>query len=423
MVGRRIAFVSLHTSPLDAPGSRDAGGMNVVEMHQARALADRGHFVELLTRRDHPGPEVVDVAPGVTVRMIEAGPAEPLAKSAQEQWIGDFSASLMRLPGYDLVHSHHWMSGVAALPAAAHWGVPHVQSFHSVAALPNSPLGDGEPPESPGRNAGERLIAQRSQLVIAVSDYEAATVIDRCGADPARVRVVHPSVDTDLFHPLSDRDRPWRPELNGPDEPPQFGPVCVAPNPNGYLLFAARLQPLKAPDLALVAVAGLPADRRPTLVIAGEASQDFADYRQELIDLAQSLGMADRTCWLGSQSRHDLARLIRGARLVLVPSFSETFGLIALEAQASGVPVVASDAGGLGEAVADGVSGLLVGDRSASAWTSAIASLLDDPERWHALSQAGRRRALEFTWAAHAAQLEGLYEQVLSGAAADREAR
>lgn len=414
MVGRRIGFVSLHTSPLDAPGSRDAGGMNVVEMHQARALAARGHTVELLTRRDDPtAPDVVPVAPGVSVRMVDAGPAEPLAKSAQEEWIGEFGASLARLEPYDLVHSHHWMSGVAAIPVARQWGVPHVQSFHSVAALPDSPLGDGEPPESPGRNAGERLIARESHLVVAVSDYEARTVIERCGADPGRVRVVYPSVDVDLFHPTTDADRRWAPELTGEGQPPQFGPVCVAPNPHGYVLFAARLQPLKAPDLALVAMAGVDADRRPTLVVAGEASQDFADYRSELIDLSNSLGLTERTCWLGSQTRTDLARLIRGARLVLVPSFSETFGLIALEAQASGVPVVCSDAGGLGEAVADGLTGVLVRERSGEAWTHAIQGLLDDEHRWQQMSRAGRERALGFTWSRHAEQLDHLYEGVL----------
>lgn len=409
----RIGFISLHTSPLDSPGSKDAGGMNVVEVHQARALADRGHTVELVTRRDNTElPDVTQIHPGVTVRQLVAGPTEPLAKSAQEEWIADFSSALARLEPYDVVHSQHWMSGVAALPVAKRWGVPHVQSFHSVAALPGDPLSEGEPPESPGRNAGERLIARESDLVIAVSQYEAKTIVERCGADPARVVVVHPGVDTELFHPLDDDCRRWKPELNTPDEPPQFGPVCVAPNPNGYLLFAARLQPLKAPDLALVAVAGIPEAIRPTLVIAGEASQDFAHYRDELIDLSQNLGIAHQTCWLGSQTREDLARLVRGARAVLVPSFSETFGLIALEAQACGVAVVSANSGGLCEAVADGETGVLVAERSAEAWTSVLTGLLRDPDRLCELGRAGRERALGFGWDAIAEQLEVHYESL-----------
>ncbi|WP_420176255.1 glycosyltransferase [Luteococcus sp. OSA5] len=410
----RIGFVSLHTSPLDAPGSKDAGGMNVVEVHQAKALADRGHQVELVTRRDNTDlPDVVEIHPGVTVRQLVAGPTEPLAKSAQEEWIEDFSAALTALDPYEIIHSQHWMSGVAALPGAEQWQVPHVQSFHSVAALPGDPLSEGEPPESPGRNAGERLIAERSDLVIAVSQYEAQTIIDRCGADPERVVVVHPGVDTGLFHPLDDDCRRWAPELNTPDEPRQYGPVCVAPNPNGYLLFAARLQPLKAPDLALVAVAGVPEEIRPTLVLAGEASQDFAGYRDELIDLSHNLGIAHQTCWLGSQTREDLARLLRGARAVLVPSFSETFGLIALEASASGVAVVSADSGGLREVVADGQTGVLVQDRSAQAWTAVLTELLRDPDRLQTMGSAGRERALGFGWDAVAEQLETHYRTLL----------
>lgn len=410
----RIGFVSLHTSPLDSPGSKDAGGMNVVEVHQAIALAERGHQVELVTRRDTPeGPDVVELRDGVTVRRIVAGPTQPLAKSAHEQWIGDFTIALQGLEPYELVHSQHWMSGVAALPVARAWGVPHVQSFHSVAALPDQPLGQGEPPESPGRNAGERLIAQQSDLSVAVSRYEADTIVERCGADPSRVVVVHPGVDTELFHPLDEHCRIWRPELNTPDEPRQYGTVCVAPNPNGYLLFAARLQPLKAPDLALVALAGIPDELRPTLVIAGEASQDFSGYRDELIDLSQNLGIAHQVCWLGSQTRDDLARLLRGARAVLVPSFSETFGLVALEAAASGTPVVAADSGGLREAVQEGVTGVLMRSRGAGDWSAALTELLQHPERLEEMGRAGREWALGFGWAGVAEQLETVYTRLL----------
>lgn len=410
----RIGFISLHTSPLDSPGSKDAGGMNVVEVAQALALGRLGHQVELVTRRDDPDiAEVVQLAPGVTVRHLTAGPTRPLAKSAQEEWIGDFSRALAGVEPYDLVHSHHWMSGVAALDVAAAWGVPHVQSFHSVAAPEGAPLGEGEPPESPGRLAGELLIARRSDLVIAVSHAEAATIIERLGADPARVVVVHPGVDTHLFHPLCTADRVWRPELTSPDEPRQFGP-CVGPNPNGFVLFAARLQPLKAPDLAMLAVAGVAAEVRPTLVIAGEASQDFAHYRDELVDLAANLGIGDRVCWLGSQTREDLARLVRGARVVLVPSFSETFGLIALEANASGVPVLAEATGGLVEAVEDGRTAVLLDNRDADAWAAALEQMLRDPERLTEMGRAGRARALAFDWSRVAVALDQHYDHALA---------
>lgn len=388
----RIAFVSLHTSPLDAPGSKDAGGMNVVEMSQARALGARGHRVDLLTRRDNPDlPEIVDVAPGVRVRLLDVGPAIPLAKSAQEEWIGAFGERMSQLAPYDLVHSQHWMSGVAAIPVARAWGVPHVQSYHSVAAPVDSPLSEGEPPESPGRLAGERFIAARSDAVVAVSEYEADTIVQRCGADRGRVRVIRPGVDSELFHPLPEG----------------------VPDADDYVLFAGRLQPLKAPDLALRAVAEIPPDLRPTLVVAGETSQDFAGYRDELMALAGELGIAGRTRWLGSQTRGDLARLLRGARIVLMPSFSETFGLVTLEAAASGVGVVASAAGGLVEAVRDGVTGVLVEEHTPAAWGRVLGELLRDPQRLAAMGRAGRRYALEHGWDANAAGLESLYDALL----------
>lgn len=419
----RIGFISLHTSPLDSPGSKDAGGMNVVEVAQALALGERGHQVEIVTRRSDPdSPDVVQIAPSVTVRHLTAGPTEPLAKSAQEEWIGAFGeAMLTELEPYDIVHSHHWMSGVAALPVAERWGVPHVQSFHSVAALPDRPLGEGEPPESPGRVDGERLIAQQSDLVIAVSRAEAKTIIERCGADPSKVVVVHPGVDAELFRPLEDAEepgpddprRPWRPELTGEREPKQFGP-CVKANPNGYVAFAARLQPLKAPDLALLTVAGVPEELRPTLVVAGETSQDFEGYRDELVDLAANLGIADRVCWLGSQTRTDLARLLRGARMVLVPSFSETFGLIALEANAAGVPVLAENAGGLAEAIENGVTGVLLDTREADDWSAALTRLLENPDELVTMGRAGRRRAEGFSWERVAEQLEAHYAALLA---------
>lgn len=396
--------------------------MNVVEVAQALALGELGHQVEIVTRRsDDQTPAVVEIAPNVQVRHLVAGPTEPLAKSAQEEWIGAFADAMVAdLEPYDIVHSHHWMSGVAALRAAQQWGVPHVQSFHSVAALPHRPLGEGEPPESPGRVEGERVIAQESDLVVAVSHAEARTIIDRCGADSKRVVVVHPGVDTDLFRPEGscechepgDPHRPWRPELNGEDEPKQFGP-CIKSNPNGYVLFAARLQPLKAPDLAMMTVAGVPAELRPTLVIAGETSQDFQGYRDELVDLAANLGINDRVCWLGSQSRNDLARLVRGARVVMVPSYSETFGLIALEANAAGVPVLAEAEGGLVEAVQDGVTAVLLKSREAEAWSAALTDLMRDPSQLEAMGQAARRRALGFSWERAAEQLDSHYRRLL----------
>lgn len=392
-----IRFVSMHTSPVAIPGSGDAGGMNVVERHQAHALAALGHNVEMVTRRADPDlPDVLEVAPGVTLRHLPAGPPTPLAKSRIDDHLAEFTSHLRLLPAPDVVHSHHWMSGVSAIPCAREWGVPHVQSFHSVAALPDSPLGEGEPPESPRRVPGERFAAQESDLVVAVSHAEARTVIDRCGCDPGRIRVVSPGVDAQHFRPLLADEEPWR------QEP--------------YLLFAARLQPLKGADLALAAYALLDPSTRPRLVIAGDTSQDFADYRAELDRLVAEHDLAWSVDFVGSKSPDELALMLRAARIVLVPSHSETYGLIALEASASAVPVIASAAGGLTEAVVHGCSGVLIPEREPRLWAEAMTRVLDDEAYARRLGRNGRTHALGFSWEEHADHLVGLYRRLADAA-------
>jgi D-inositol-3-phosphate glycosyltransferase len=392
-----IRFVSMHTSPVDVPGSGDAGGMNVVERHQAHALASLGHNVEMVTRRADPDvADVVEVSPGVTLRHLPAGPPTRLPKSRIDEHLEEFQAHLRRLDAPDVVHSHHWMSGVSAIPCAREWGVPHIQSFHSVAALPDSPLGEGEPPESPRRVPGERFAAQESDLVVAVSHAEARTVIDRCGCDPGRIRIVSPGVDSQHFRPLLAGEEPWR------DEP--------------YLLFAARLQPLKGADLALAAYALLDTSIRPRLVISGDTSADFADYRTELDRIVAEHDLAAEVDFVGPKSPEELAVMLRAARIVLVPSHSETYGLIALEASASAVPVIASAAGGLTEAVVHGCSGVLIPEREPSLWAEAMTRVLQDQTYADRLGRNGRTHALGFSWEEHADHLVGLYRRVAEAA-------
>lgn len=399
----RIAMVSMHTSPLESPGSGDAGGMNVVERHTAEALAELGHTVELITRRSAPDqPDHVDLGGRVSVRHISAGPATHLAKSAIDAYVDEFRTSMAALGPYDIVHSHHWMSGMAALPLARRWGVPHVQSYHSVAALPGDYLSEGEPPESPGRVAGEALLASESDLVIAISAAEARTVVARCGADPNRVVIVPPGVDAQLFRPLATDEPKWT-------WPHERGPACS----KGYILFAARLQPLKGPDLAIAALALVPEELRPHLVVAGEVSQDFAAYADELTAMVERLDLGDYVTFKGSQSRSCLAEMLRGARLCLVPSHSETFGLIALESAASGTPVIASAAGGLREAVVHGETGQLMDSRLAIDWASAMIRLLADPELLGRMGTVARIHARRFSWHTTAECLTDAYERLL----------
>jgi D-inositol-3-phosphate glycosyltransferase len=355
------------------------------------------------------------LAPGVTLRHLTAGPAERLAKSAIDPYIPAFREALATSFGggpegergrtapaplpYDLIHSHHWMSGTAALPLARAWGIPHVQSYHSVAARPGSALSEGEPPESPARVPGEALLARESDLVVAISAAEARTVIERCGANPDRVAIVPPGVDCALFRPSHPGDAAADPEL--------------APHGRGFALFAARLQPLKAPDLAIAALAHVPEPIRPDLVIAGADSPDFSGYLARLHQLIGELDLTTYVRFLGPQDRPQLAALLRQASLCLVPSHSETFGLIALEAAASGTPVIAAATGGLREAVVHGESGQLMDSRQPEDWGVAITKLLANPRLLNRMGVVARVHARRFTWAAMAEELTRLYQGLL----------
>ena len=356
--GLRVAFVTMHTSPLERAGTADAGGMNVLIGALARALGLLGVRVEFLTRRTDPGqPDLEEVAPSVTLRRLSAGPPSPLPKSEIDQHIDEFRAGMEALEPYDLVHSHHWMSGVAALPVARAWGVPHV-------------------------------------MVLCVSRHEAAVVIGRCGADPERVRIVWPGVNVELFHPAT-----------GPWHPPGVRP--------GYVVFAARLQPLKAPDVAIRALSHLPGDIRPDLALIGETSADFADYEAELHSLVRGLGLEDQVHFLHGQDRASLAQIIRHSLVMLVPSYSETFGLIALEASASGIPVLAAAAGGLTEAICNTHTGLLIPTHDPRDWAAALASLLTDAQLRQFLGATGRERALTMTWSRSAESTLRQYRRLL----------
>lgn len=391
----------MHTSPAALPGTNDAGGMNVVERCQAEALSRLGHRVDLVTRRSDPSePDEVEFWPGVVLHHLPAGPPTRLAKSEIDDHLDEFSAGLAKVCGSSqVIHSHHWMSGVAALPVAEQFGVPHVQSFHSVAALPGSPLSAGEPAESPRRVPGEALAATRSQAVVAISAAEAQTVIDRCGADPERVFIVSPGVDHDLFRPLAADEPTWQPPGR------QL--------PSGYVLVAARFEPLKGPDLALQALANVDPEIRPHLVIAGGASEAFASYEQELRAMVVNSGLGGQVTFLGPQTREELAVLLRGARVTLVPSHSETFGLVALEAAASGTPVIAASAGGLREAVAHGVTGQLMDSRRPQDWALALTRLLLVPGLLPRMSAVSRVHARRFDWGWSAQRLVGLYSELV----------
>jgi D-inositol-3-phosphate glycosyltransferase len=369
--------------------------MNVVVRHQAEAMAALGHTVEILTRRSSPDmPAARRLGRGVTLRFLDAGPLRSVPKGDHEGFIDEFRNRAAVLGPWDVIHSHHWFSGMAMLPLARSLGVPHVQSFHSIAADAATPLSEGERPESGGRMAGEAWLARESDAVVAISAAEADTVVQRLGGATERISVVHPGVDGTLFHP-------------GTRTPPAGG------SERGYAVVAGRLQPLKGLDLAIEAIAAVPEHLRPELVIAGDASADYDGYIDELTRLAARHGISDGVRFVGPRSRVDLAELFRGARVVLVPSHSETFGLVALEAAASGVPVVAQGTGGLREAVLSGDTGLIIESRAPRDWADALTQVLGNPELARRLSLAARARAEAFDWPRSAGALLDVYRSLL----------
>lgn len=396
----RVVMVSLHTSPAASPGAADAGGMNVVVMNTACALGHLGHRVDLLTRWDSPDDLYQsEISPNVTLYNLPAGPPTTVAKSLSESLIEPFNQEMAhwwaeRGRGVDLIHSHHWFSGVAALPIARANLVPHLQSYHSVAAPVGAELDEGEQPESSGRPAGERKVALESDRIVAVSQAEKAQILQRYAPDPDRLVVVRPGVDLAQFRPLRADEDCWADEC--------------------YLFFAARLQPLKAPDLAIRTLAQIDEDRRPVLVIAGEASADFADYADELRALAAELRVDDKVIYLGAQNRDELAAMIRGACVLLNPSRSETYGLINLEASASGVPVVAARSGGMLESVIDQVTGVLLDSRDPKVWANTVEDFIGCSEKRATFGAAGREFATTRGWSQVANELVEVYRRELS---------
>lgn len=423
----RIAFVMLHTSPIDEPGTKDAGGMNVVVRAQAEELARLGHEVELITRRQDPGsPETTRLAPNLHLRILDAGPAETIEKGDHERYIDAFRDALEpTLAGLDIdiVHAEHWFSGIAALPVARRLGVPFVQSFHSIAAERTSPLSDGERAESPGRLAGEAMLAKEADSLVVISRAERDTAIHRLGAPPEHLAIVPPGVDSDLFRPAAgDRqgdepvDEPTDGQVDGPaaaDEPadrPIDTPATAAgTRPRKRLIAAGRLHPLKGFDLAIEALAYIDETIRPELVIVGSAPPDSTDYEALLHATIERLGLKGDVRLVGAKTRVPLAAALRESDIALMPSHSETFGLVTLEAAASGLPVIAYRSGGLRESVLDGKTGLLVGSRDPAEWGAAITRLITDEALTRRLGAAARRHALAMTWRASAEQLLEVY--------------
>ncbi|MCX6500101.1 MAG: D-inositol-3-phosphate glycosyltransferase [Arthrobacter sp.] len=404
-LARRVAFLSLHTSPMEQPGSGDAGGMNVYIRALAAALAETGVEVEIFTRSTAAGQAAVEhPSPGVCVHNVLAGPPRKLPKEELPALLHSMVAEIDRVKElqphgrYDLVHSHYWVSGVAGLEVSELWGVPLVHTMHTMAKVKNLLLESGEQPEPRRREEGEHRIVDGATRLIANTGAEAAELVSHYDADPDHIDVAPPGVDLGVFTPAF-RSRA-RSEHGVP--PGRF-----------HLLFAGRIQRLKGPQILIKAAALLRA-RRPdidlqlTILGAVSGAKDF-----DLKALITAAGMDDVVTHHPPVSAPKLAGWYRSADVVVMPSYSESFGLVALDAQACGTPVVATKVGGLSRAIFDGRTGLLVEGHKAADWADALEALHDDPATREDMGRAASVHAQDFGWQRTAAITLESYQSAL----------
>ena len=395
-------MLSLHTSPLHQPGVGDAGGMNVYVDNVARRMAATGVEVEIFTRATSSDqPPVAEVAPGLKVRHLEAGPFQGLRKQDLPSQLCALSAGVLRVEAahqegwFDLVHSHYWLSGQVGWLATERWNVPLVHTMHTMAKVKNRDLGPGDTPEPDYRVIGEQQLVDAADALVSNTAAEAHDLRTLYGADPARIHVVHPGVDLEVFTPG--------------DQAAARSHFGFGPEP--LLVFVGRLQPLKAPDLLVAAAAQMQQSAR--IVICGGPSGNGDRMPEQLRAQAASLGIGDRVTFLPPLPREELAILMRAATAVVVPSHSESFGLVAAEAQACGVPVVAAAVGGLRTVVDDGTSGLLVHSHEAAEWSRALDAIVGSEQLRAELASGARPQAEKFGWNHTTAELLRVYNEVL----------
>ncbi|WP_295625219.1 D-inositol-3-phosphate glycosyltransferase [uncultured Corynebacterium sp.] len=413
---RRVAVISMHTSPLEQPGTGDAGGMNVYVLRTCRELASRGVAVDVFTRATRPSQgEIVEVAPGLRVINVVAGPYEGIAKADLPTQLAAFTGGVITFARchdlrYCVVHSHYWLSGQVGWLLRDLWRVPLVHTAHTLAAVKNLHLAEGDSPEPEARRICEQQIADNADVMVVNTDEEARNLTEHYDADPSRIEVIPPGVDVHLYGPGSDRatERSRR-ELG-------------IPLHAKVIVFVGRLQRLKGPQVLLRAVAEL-VRRRPRhnlkVVICGGPSGTGMDRPDEFVDLADELGLRGVVRFMLPRPPEDLVGLYRAADVVAVPSFNESFGLVAMEAQATGTPVVAARVGGLPIAVDDGRTGVLVDGHEPEPWADALEALLDDDERRIDMGSAAPSHAEKFSWERTVDRLTSVYDRALTGIAAD----
>lgn len=399
---QRVAVVAYHSSPLDRPGEGDSGGMTVYVRALADALARRGVSTDVFTRASASRRAVARIAPSVRVVSVEAGPREPMPKDRLATHLGEFTAgvrafALAQRIRYDVVHSHYWQSGLAAIPLARAWGVPLVHSHHTLGRVKNRYLAPGDRPEPQARLDGEARVIAAADVQVASTDDEWRQLACLYGASHDALKTLHPGVDHDAFAP-------------GPQEQAR---AQLGLDHEAVMLYVGRIQRLKGIELAVRAAEQLrPALDRPLrFLVAGGASGPAGEIEvARLRALVDELGLEDVVTFVGPVAHERLPVYYRAADVLVVCSHSESFGLTALEAHSCGTPVVGTPVGGLSHVVADERSGFLVDTRDPAVFAARLKTLLSDASLRADFSAAALRAAASFSWERTAASLQELYE-------------
>jgi D-inositol-3-phosphate glycosyltransferase len=409
----RVAVLSFHTSPMAPLGGAATGGMNVYVREVSARLARDGASVDVFTRREHAEtPAVVEFAPGARVIQIEAGVAEPLHKHDLIALTAEFARGVAAFAGresaqglasfaasegarYDVLHSHYWLSGVAGEELAAEWDVPHLGMFHTLGEIKlRARASEHEPTE---RLEGERRLVQSLDRVVAATEYERRLLRQIYRVPLSQIEVIPLGVDPERFSPGSRADARGR---------------LGMPVAEQVILAVGRVEPLKGLDILIRAFAELTDRTDVRLVIIGgdEAARPEFD---RLESIAREVGVLEAVTFMGTVEHHLLPDYYRAADVVVMPSFAESFGLVAVEAMACGVPVVASRVGGLASTIADGQTGYLVPWRCPEPFAEKIELLLGNEPLRDALGAAGVSRMRDYSWDTVAAELMRLYPTVI----------
>ena len=405
---RKVALVMVHTSPLEQAGIGDAGGMNIYVIESAKRMAAMGVDVDIYTRKiDDAQPEIIDFAENIRIVHLNlpTGTKKEEIPSLIPALSLDFKTKVQG-QGYSVIHSHYWISGKIAMAAAKEFNIPLVHTMHTMARVKNLALAEGESPEPMIRVQGESQIVEAADALIANTDAEAASLVSLYDACPDNVRVVAPGVD---LYSFTSEGKDSRQNLN-------------LDSRKLIISFVGRIQPHKGPEVLIRAINEMlthnPELRAKLLVlITGGASGVKSDEDIRLRELVNWLKLEDVINFLEPINREKLPDLYRASDLVCVPSYSESFGLVALEAQACGTPVVASAVGGLRTAVADGISGVLVDGHDPRAWSSVLTRLLLEPQRRITLSIGAVEHASHFGWDATARKTLDVYDNLINHAA------